>query len=112
VDTLFGQCVRILSASTNVVSVGENIRLLLELMIKLRGFPSSCRWRLHRSILTRLVQRVWQFALHDNAMKPNVGHMRSVHLYVPVLFDSVYFRRTIADINSRLSHAEERLLHT
>jgi hypothetical protein len=110
--TLFGQCTRILNISSHLPSAGMNIRLLCDLMIELRNFPNSSRWKIHRRVLEYLAKRVLNLSMHGGTRTMNDIHSRVVHMYVPALYDSHYLARVLSDFNSRLSAKDLSLLHT
>jgi hypothetical protein len=113
IGVLFGQCSRILRLSSRVDIAGEDIRNLIELMIKLRHCPTSLRRRLHRRVLISLITRSCCFqrivsteCARTRKFRVNTGQMY-VHLRVPVSADIHFLQQAVNNFNNQLPLVEK-----
>jgi hypothetical protein len=112
--TTFGQCVRITNLSTNLYNAGRNIRILLELMVRLRNLPPVFRRRIHKRVLIWLINRICSYAQHSapNNVTPSTNYSRIPTLRLPASVCSAQFGSVLTEFNSRLSEMDKRVLST
>jgi hypothetical protein len=104
VGVLFGQCARICRLSTRVDIAGQDVRNLIELMVKLRHCPSSLRRRLHKRLLLFLVRCVCCIQRINGEREQN--QRASFGLSVPLVTNTHYLQLVLNNFAKRLSLAE------
>jgi hypothetical protein len=110
VNTLYGQCLRILRLTNDPWTAGQNIYTLLSVMKRFRGLPSRTLRRIRCKIIWAFARSLLSCAQGSTMNEKTSPAIRRSLLALPMNIDHALFRKTLTSLLDMLSLRERRFV--